>query len=71
MVSRTDHSYWESVDNIANAIMSLINDNKKGLTTISAAARDTAAKAAWTYFIDYYIEAFDKAFESRDKRMKK
>lgn len=71
VVSRTDHSYWESVDNIANAIMSLINDNKKGLTTISAAARDTAAKAAWTYFIDYYIEAFDKAFESRDKRMKK
>lgn len=71
VVSRTDHSYWESVDNIANAIMSLINDNKKGLTTISAAARDTAAKAAWTYFIDYYIEAFDKAFESRNKRMKK
>ena len=71
VVSRTDHSYWESVDNIANAIMSLINNNKKGLTTISAAARDTAAKAAWTYFIDYYIEAFDKAFESRDKRMKK
>lgn len=71
VVTRTDHGYEESVDNIAKSLMTLVNADNKKLTKISNAARATAGKAAWTYFIDYYVEAFDKAFESRDLRTKK
>ncbi|MDE5844962.1 MAG: glycogen/starch synthase [Muribaculaceae bacterium] len=70
VVERTDHDYSGSVENIARSLMSLINSDKKQLAEISNSARETAAKASWTYFIDYYIKAFDKAIASRNRRVK-
>ncbi|MDE6351817.1 MAG: glycosyltransferase, partial [Muribaculaceae bacterium] len=70
VVDRTDHDYSGSVENIADSLMSLINADKKQLTTISNSARETAGKASWTYFIDYYVKAFEKAIASRNRRIK-
>ncbi|MDE5969799.1 MAG: glycogen/starch synthase [Muribaculaceae bacterium] len=70
VVDRTDHDYSGSVENIADSLMSLINADKKQFTAISNSARETAGKASWTYFIDYYVKAFDKAIVSRNRRIK-
>ncbi|MDE6643011.1 MAG: glycogen/starch synthase [Muribaculaceae bacterium] len=70
VVDRTDHDYSGSVENIADSLMSLINADKKQFTAISNSARETAGKASWTYFIDYYVKAFDKAIASRNRRIK-
>lgn len=71
VIERTDHSYSSSVENIAESLMTLINADKKQITAISDSARNTAGKASWTYFIDYYIKAFDKAIASRNRRRTK
>ncbi len=68
VIARGDSNYNEVADKISAAVASLDNSTAPQLTAISKAARKTASKAAWTYFIEYYIEAFDIALNNAATR---
>lgn len=61
VVARGDYNYLAVAQAICNALKFLIyaGEDKKAL--ISAKARETSDRAAWEYFIRYYVEAFDIA----------
>jgi len=70
VIPRSDSNYLFAVDNIAHCLCSLFRATTAEKAKISLAARNTAAKAAWNYFIEYYIEAFELAVRSAEKRNK-
>ena len=61
---RTDGNYSEVVDNVANAIYKLCTSTQDELKEISTKAFETASKANWSNFIDYYMKAFEIAFSN-------
>lgn len=69
VVARGDSNYDEVADRIADLLASLVNAGQKEMETIRKSAMATASKAAWSYFIKYYVEAFDIALESAKKRI--
>ena len=68
--TRTDSNYETVRDNISDDLQSLIDATKSEKTAISKAAVATAAAAAWTNFISYYITAFDIALRNAKARNK-
>ena len=68
VVDRTDSNYGAAVDSIARSIKYLTScdDQQRGL--ISKAAIATAGAASWSYFIKYYIEAYEKALAKAASR---
>lgn len=68
--TRTDSNYETVRDNISDDLHSLIDATKSEKTAISKAAVATAAAAAWTNFISYYITAFDIALRNAKARNK-
>lgn len=71
VVPRNDHNYHEVKESIAADLMSLINDPPDATAAICNAAQHTASKAAWSYFIKYYNEAYDIALKSAAARIAK
>lgn len=68
VVNRNDSNYPVVVENITKALYDLIASPDDVRKEISSAAEQTADKAAWQYFITYYIEAFDIALGRAAKR---
>lgn len=68
VINRTDSNYNEVVATLANDLRKLANATADYREKASKAARDTADKAEWNYFITYYIDAFRMALEAADKR---
>lgn len=68
VIPRNDSNYHEVVERVASNMMALSQAAPEVLASDSAAARATADKAEWDYFITYYIEAFRIALSASDKR---
>ncbi len=68
VIARGDYNYPMVADAIAHAVMHLAESDSKTVSSISRAAMNTASKAAWSYFIDYYMDAYNIAFENAVKR---
>ena len=62
--NRTDGNYAEVVESVANTINTLCNSSSDELKEISKKAMETASKANWSYFIDFYIKSFEIAFSN-------
>ena len=74
-VERGDSNYWDVVREIADQLQKLMGDDAKTLAKISKAAMATAARADWSNFIKYYVEAYNialgKVKKSKSKTKKK
>ena len=64
VANRTDGNYAEVVESVANTINTLCNSSSDELKEISKKAMETASKANWSYFIDFYIKSFEIAFSN-------
>jgi glycosyltransferase involved in cell wall biosynthesis len=70
VIARGDYNYDEVADKIARSLEYLIKLDPAELVMISSHAMNTAAMAAWSYFIEYYVEAFKIALDAAAARVK-
>lgn len=68
VIPRTDSNYHDVVRSLADSMMAMAQASQEVIAADSAAARETADKAEWNYFITYYVEAFRMALAAADKR---
>lgn len=68
VVARGDFNYDEVADRIAKALAFLVNTGEASMDKIRKSAMYTASKAAWSYFIKYYVETFELALRSAEER---
>jgi len=68
VIPRNDSNYNEVVTALAEDFRTLANATGEFREKVSKAARATAEKAEWNYFITYYIDAYRQALEAADKR---
>ncbi|MBD5226373.1 MAG: glycosyltransferase [Bacteroidales bacterium] len=68
VISRTDSNYNDVVHRLASDFRSLADANPETREKASKAARETAERAEWSYFITYYIKSFRKALDEAAKR---
>ena len=68
VINRNDSNYSEVVENLANDFRKLADASDDYREKASKAARETAEKAEWNYFITYYVEAFAMALDAAAKR---
>lgn len=68
VAERSDTNYSEACENIALTLKKLVAATPDTSKNISKAARTTSQAAAWDYFINYYIDAFNIAFERATER---
>jgi len=68
VIPRSDSNYHDVVNSLADSMFTLANASTDVMSVYSAAARETAARAEWDYFITYYIDAFHQALAAADKR---
>lgn len=69
VVCRTDSNYHEVVNTIATDLQQLMRENTEQQKKVAAASQKTAGRAAWTYFITYYIDAFRYALAHAQERL--
>ena len=67
-VRRTDSNYDEVVADIASELTALMSLDDKQRAAIGRAAMDTAARADWSNFIQYYLKAYQIALSNNNKR---
>lgn len=67
-VKRTDSNYDQVVADIADDLSALMSLDAAKIAEISAAARETAARADWSNFIADYEEAYRIALENHNKK---
>lgn len=70
VISRTDSNYHEAANDIATQLMQYLQAPQAARSEAMKAAKACAAKADWKFFINFYYEAFRKAQERRDNRLK-
>ena len=58
VIARGDYNYNEVSEQIAQSLKYLVDSSAKVSKSIGQAAMKTAASAAWSNFIEYYLEAF-------------
>jgi glycosyltransferase involved in cell wall biosynthesis len=68
VVNRNDSNYQQVVGEMAGEMLALSNAPAATIAADSVAARETADKAEWSYFITYYVDAFRMALAAADKR---
>lgn len=68
VIQRTDSNYHEVVNTLASDLRKLAEAGSDYVEHASKAARETAERAEWNYFITYYVEAFRKALDAADRR---
>lgn len=68
VVDRTDSNYWQAASDIADVIGRFASLRPQSADKIRRAAKATARKADWQFFIRYYDEAFEYARKERDVR---
>ncbi len=71
VVGRNDNNYDDVTYNIARSLRFLAQSSEATLQEISQQAMATAERAAWSYFIEYYVEAFDIALRHCHERQEK
>ena len=71
VIARTDSNYEASAEAIAKSLKQLVEANFLEVSSIRLASFETAKKANWSLFIDYYLKAFRIAYLHRDKRINK
>lgn len=69
VAGRGDNNYGAVVDSISRSLRFIINADADTLAEISNAAKATSDRAAWTYFIVFYEDAYRIAFGHRDERL--
>ncbi len=70
VVGRTDGNYSHVVSEIASTLRKIASFSKKEKETVAAAAMATSDCAAWSYFIEYYVEAYGIALKAAENRIK-
>ena len=68
VIARGDFNYDEVADRIARSLQYLIGADQQQTTLIRSRAMHLASLAAWSYFIEYYIDAFRIALDSARQR---
>lgn len=68
VIARNDSNYDEVVKALADSMLQMSKATPEIIAADSAAARETADKAEWNYFITYYVDAFRIALAAADKR---
>lgn len=68
VIPHNDSNYHEVVKALADSMLSMSTASPDVIAADSAAARETASKAEWDYFITYYVDAFRMALAAADKR---
>ncbi len=68
VIKRTDGNYAAVVDSISRSLKFLTECDLSEYRLIHAAAMATAARAAWSYFINYYVDAFKIALENNKNK---
>ena len=68
VVERNDFNYGETCNIISSTINELAENNREQSLIISGNARQTAEKALWKYFFNYYVLAFQTAFKNNRKK---
>lgn len=68
VIARTDSNYNEVVATLASSLRTLADATDDYRDRAARAARDTAERAEWNYFITYYVEAFKMALTAADLR---
>ena len=71
IIHRTDSNYSNVVNEIADALVRLINSDNKSIRTIRETASKIAKEASWKNFIEYYNIAYKKALTNLNGRNKK
>lgn len=69
VVARTDSNYHEAAQNIAKEIKKYAELTEQETSEARKVAYQTAEKADWKYFINFYYRAFDIAGSRRDQRI--
>lgn len=71
VVDRTDNNYFEVAEEIKNIILNYsLTFSAEEIDKAREAAFLLSEKAAWSYFIDYYLEAYDIAIKETELRIK-
>ena len=65
VIERTDENYYDVVNSIADTILKLTKEDAK---VVRENCFNLASQAEWSKFINYYYNAFDKAFVNAKKR---
>lgn len=68
VIARGDFNYDEVADRIAHSLKYLVGLDPADMAIIRSRAMHTASLAAWSYFIEYYVEAFEIALNAADAR---
>lgn len=68
VLTRGDSNYTQVCAEIADSLEILLNATSAETKRIAKAASATAGRAAWSYFIEYYVEAFDIALDKAHSR---
>ena len=66
VIHRTDKNYYESAQEICNAVETMLNTPAKERDSWRKKAAKLADKALWKNFIKYYFEAYDFALKAAD-----
>lgn len=69
VINRTDSNYNETVNEIADAIVADTNAANSVTQKLRTAAKNTAAKAQWADFINYYYHSYCEALKARNARI--
>lgn len=64
VIERTDSNYPAVVDSIARSLTYLSEADDVTKTEISKAAIEASDKAAWKYFVTYYVDAYSSALKN-------
>ena len=68
VINRTDFNYFEVAESIMNVVLALSQMDAAAIERIKRRCFDLARKAEWSKFINYYLEAFDKATRRAEER---
>lgn len=71
VVTRTDGNYSHVVSEIAATLAGISRMDANEKAAVAAAAMATADRAAWNYFIDYYVESYGIALAAAENRKEK
>lgn len=69
VIDRNDENYSQVVDDIADSLCYINDMDVSEKDIVADAATKTSARAAWSYFITYYIESFEVALSARNNRI--
>jgi glycogen synthase len=66
VLKRTEENYFEVAEEIKNLIIQYSTKyNSEQTERLRKAAHSLSEKASWSYFIRFYLEAYEKAFENK------